>query len=102
MAILCVFLPKWYMGEKLELGDSFAVMTIIFLLFSSINGMSTYSMQTLGQSFAVMARMGEVFRLEEYQRTRSDEPAAPGEPSISIENGEYAWGFRVADNQDKA
>ena len=22
----------------------------------------------------------------------------PGEPAVQIENGEYAWGFRVAEN----
>jgi ABC-type bacteriocin/lantibiotic exporter with double-glycine peptidase domain len=47
LAILAIFLPKWYMGEKLALGDSFALVAMIYYLFFSVNGLTYYSMQTM-------------------------------------------------------
>ena len=38
--------------------------------------------------------------MEEYANTREDN-IVPGEPAILIEKSDYAWGFRVADNQEK-
>ncbi len=70
LAILAIFLPKWYMGEKLDLGDSFALVAMIYYLFFSVNGLTYYSMQTMQQACAVIYRLSEVFRMEEHKRTR--------------------------------
>ena len=47
IGILCIFLPKWYMGELLDLGDSFALLAMIYYLFFNINSMTYYSMTTM-------------------------------------------------------
>ena len=38
--------------------------------------------------------------MEEHLNTR-DENIIRNEPVILIEGGEYAWGFRISENQDK-
>ena len=45
--MLCIFLPKWYMGEKLDLGDSFTIVALIYYLFFSVNSLTYYSMNTM-------------------------------------------------------
>lgn len=47
IGILAIFLPKWYMGEKIELGDSFALLAMIYYLFFSVNSLTYYSMNTI-------------------------------------------------------
>mgnify|MGYP001626686794 CR=1 FL=1 len=100
LAILAIFLPKWYMGEKLDLGDSFALVAMIYYLFFSVNGLTYYSMQTMQQACAVIYRLSEVFRMEEHKRTR-EEKVVDGEPVIKLDKMEYAWGFRVSEDQSK-
>ena len=47
VGVLIIFLPKWYMGEKLDLGDSFALLAMIYYLFFSVNGLTYYAMTTM-------------------------------------------------------
>ena len=47
IGVLCVFLPKWFMGEELDLGDSFTVLAIIYYLFFSVNSLAYYALTTL-------------------------------------------------------
>ena len=47
LGVLVIFLPKWYMGEKLDLGDSFALLAMIYYLFFSVNGLTYYAMTTM-------------------------------------------------------
>ena len=98
LAVLAIFLPKWYLGEQLELGDSFALVAMIYYLFFSVNGLTYYSMTTIQQALAVAGRLSEVFRMEEYKRSR-EEQCVSGQPVIKLDKMDYAWGFRVADNQ---
>ena len=35
------------MGEEIKLGDSFALMAMIYYLFFSVNSITYYSMQTM-------------------------------------------------------
>ena len=84
----------------LSLADSFTVLAMIYYLFFSVNSLTYYALTTINQAFAVMYRLSEVYRMEEHQSTR-EENIIPGEPAIFIEHGEYAWGFRVSDNQEK-
>lgn len=35
------------MGEKLDLGDSFALLAMIYYLFFSVNSMTYYAMNTM-------------------------------------------------------
>ena len=100
IGVLCVFLPKWYQGEELDLGDSFTVLAIIYYLFFSVNSLAYYALTTLNQASAVINRLSEVFCMEEYVSTR-EEQVNLNEPAIHIEQGEYAWGFRIEENQDK-
>lgn len=66
IGVLCIFLPKWFEGEKLDLGDSFTVLAIIYYLFFNVNSMAYYALTTLNQASAVTNRLSEVFRMEEH------------------------------------
>ena len=86
------------MGEELDLGDSFALLAMIYYLFFSVNSLTYYSMTTINQSLAVMYRLSEVFRMEEHKQTR-DLKVVPGQPCVNMQDASYAWGFRITDNQ---
>lgn len=96
IGILAIFLPKWFMGEKIDLGDSFALLAMIYYLFFSVNSLTYYSMNTMNQALAVIYRLSKVFRMEEHVSERGD--VVQGQPLVHLENMEYAWGFRV--NED--
>ena len=100
IGVLIILLSKWYNGELLNLGDSFTLVALIYYLFFSVNSMTYYTMNTINMSLAVIYRLSEVFRMEEHSNTRRDH-VVQGEPAIDIIKGEYAWGFRVAENQEK-
>lgn len=80
IGILAIFLPKWYMGEEIKLGDSFALLAMIYYLFFSVNSLTYYSMNTMNQALAVIYRLSEVFRMEEHKSERSN-PVA-GQPLV--------------------
>ena len=92
IGVLCIFLPKWFMGEELLLGDSFTLLAMIYYLFFNVNSLTYYSMSTYNQASAVIYRLSEVFRMEEHERTR-DENLIDGGTAINIKDAEYAWGF---------
>ena len=46
-AVLCIFLPKWYMGQLIDPAESFALLAMIYFLFDSITSLSLYAMSTL-------------------------------------------------------
>ena len=99
LGILAIFLPKWYMGEKIDMGDGFVLLALLYYLFFSVNSLTYYALTTINQALAVTYRLSEVFRMEEQKLTR--QPAEQDKPAIQLEKMEYAWGFRVADDQAK-
>ena len=68
------------MGEEIKLGDSFALLAMIYYLFFSVNSLTYYSMNTMNQALAVIYRLSEVFRMEEHKSERSN-PVA-GQPLV--------------------
>ena len=49
---------------------------------------------------AVSYRLSKVFRMEEFKSERSD--IIEGQPLVHLDNAEYAWGFRVSEEQKKS
>ena len=49
-------------------------------------------------TLAVLQRLSEILRLEEFESKRSLNVDRT-KPAVKIENGKYAWGFRISDNQ---
>jgi len=47
LAILAIFVAKWFLGEKLDVGDGFTLLAMIYYLFFSVNSMTYYTMNTL-------------------------------------------------------
>mmetsp|Transcript_40800 Transcript_40800/g.29425 ORF Transcript_40800/g.29425 Transcript_40800/m.29425 type:complete len:105 (+) Transcript_40800:991-1305(+) len=47
IAILVIFLPKWYNNEKIDQGEAFSLLAMVFVLFYAINGMAYWSLSTL-------------------------------------------------------
>ena len=92
VGVLCIFLPKWFMGEELLFGDSFTLLAMIYYLFFSVNALTYQSITTLNYAYVVIYRLSEVFRMEEHQKSRV-EYSIDGQPAIDINSAEYAWGF---------
>lgn len=44
---LCIFLPMWFRGEQLKVGDSFTILAMLYYLFFNINSMTYYCMTTI-------------------------------------------------------
>jgi len=47
IAVLAIFVSKWYSGELLDMGDSFTVLAMIYYLFFNVNSMTYYSLTTM-------------------------------------------------------
>ena len=47
VAILAVFLTKWYLAEYIDPALAFSLLTVIFYLFYDITGLVLYSMGTI-------------------------------------------------------
>lgn len=69
---------------------------MIYYLFFSVNSMTYYAMNTINQSLAVIGRISEIFRMEEYENTR-DLIVDHSKPVVEIIEGQYAWGFRISE-----
>ena len=95
VAALCIFIPKWYMGEKIEMGESFSMLALVFFLFYSINSLTYYSMQTTLQFLGVLHRLSAVFGLEEHKRERVED-VEQGEACVRLTDASYTWGFTTA------
>ena len=57
------------------------MLALIYYLFFSVNSLAYYALTTLNQTGAVINRLSEVFRMEEFQSTRLDE-SDPDKPAI--------------------
>ena len=67
---LIVFTSKWYMGEMLQIGDSFTLLAIIYYMFFTVNSLTIYSINAYCQSLAIIYRLSEVLRMKEHQSAR--------------------------------
>ena len=79
LCVLTIFVLEWSRGNKLSLGDSFALLAMIFFLFMAINSMTFYSMSTCLRALTVIERVSEVLEMEEHKFDREltvkdDEP----------------------------
>ena len=86
------------MGEKLDLGQSFALLALIYFLFFSVNSMTYYAMSTNSTAMGVTARLADIFKMEEHKSKRK-EAKRVSDIKIKIENAEFTWGFRVKEDQ---
>lgn len=93
-AFLTIILVTYWRGEQIETGKSMAMLSILFFLFMSVNGLTAYATNTLFQFFAIMNRVGDVFKLGEFHSTRQKADTLT-EVTIKIEQGSYSWGFKV-------
>ena len=85
------------MGEKLDLGQSFALLALIYFLFFSVNAMTYYAMSTNSTAMGVTARLADIFKMEEHKSSRK-EATKVSDIKIKIENAEFTWGFRVKED----
>ena len=100
IAVLCVFLPKWAKGESISSASAFSLLAMIYYLFMSVTSLTLYAMTTLTQLMVLISRLGEVFKMEEFQKERI-ENVAPEECGVKFSNSAFSWGFRVKDDQEK-
>lgn len=94
VAVLCIFLPLWFNGERIDLGDGFTLLALIYYLFFSVNSTTLFSFNNAARFLATVARTSEILSLEELAPKNNAE-VDPGCPIVQIADGEYSWGSRA-------
>lgn len=91
---LMIALCTYWRGVTMKPSEAMAMLSVLFFLFMSVNGITVYSMNTTFQFFAIMDRIGDIFQLQEHVAYRL--PAAtPKDVCVKVTNGSYSWGFKV-------
>ena len=72
IAVLIIFTLQWYEGKQLAMGDSFALIAMVYNIFISVNMFAYAGIVTWTQVLAVLERLGEVFALEERTQEREE------------------------------
>lgn len=65
-AYLVIVLVTYWRGVVLNAGESMALLSLLFFLFMSVNGMVVFALNNTFQFFGVMNRIGEVMKLPEH------------------------------------
>lgn len=47
IACIAIFVPRWAMGEELKMGESMALLAMVFYIFLSVNSLTYMAMTTL-------------------------------------------------------
>jgi len=68
-AYLAIVLVTYWRGVVLNAGESMALLSLLFFLFMSVNGMVVFALNNTFQFFGVMNRIGEVMKLPEHVPT---------------------------------
>ena len=62
--------------------------------------MSLYALSTVSQIWVLIDRLGDVFKMEEYKKERTED-CRPEECGITAVDAAFSWGFRVKEDQSK-
>jgi len=98
VAVLLIFLPKWYMGEEIREEESFALLAMIYFVFFSVNSFTYMGMTTIQQFLVIVKRLSDIFMMDDFTIDRNEEVEYK-DVGIKIENGEYAWGFKATEEE---
>ena len=94
VAVLAIYIPKWYMNKKIDMSESFSMLAVIFYLFYSVNSLTYYSMQTTFTFLGVLTRLSKVFSLDEYKHVgERDENVGRDKVCVKLKDASYTWGF---------
>jgi len=99
-AFLACILCTYWRGQEINTGKTMALLSVLFFLFMSVNGITVYGLNSIFQFFGVMDRIGDVFKLGEHVSTRQTAPSAH-DVCIQIKNGAYSWGFKIKKDKNQ-
>lgn len=94
VAVIAIFVPIWAKGELVNAQTAFSLLAMIFFLFFSITSMTLYAMSTITQMWVLCARLGDIFKMEEYKKNRV-EKCERSEVCVEAKHASFSWGFRV-------
>ena len=97
VAVLLIFTLQWYRGEQLSMGQSFALVAMVYNIFMQVNAMAYAGLMTWSQVLAVLERLSEVFAMEERTQER-EEFVERDQVQVRLNDASYTWGFRVKEN----
>lgn len=100
-AYLVIIVVTFMRGVELKAGEQLALMSMLFFLFMSVNGITSYALNTIYQFLAITVRLGDVFKLEEHVRTRQN-AETPEDVCIKISGGAYSWGYKVKKDKSQS
>ena len=98
LAVYCIIVHQWQKGKELKMADVMSLLSMIYLIFFSVNIQAYFGMINFKSYLAVLERLSTVFSMEEYESSR-DTDVKPEDVSIEVKNGGFSWGFRVKENQ---
>jgi len=97
IVVILIFVPKWFRGEAVDTERAFSLLAMIYYLFFVCVALSLMTMTTLSQLSVMFQRLGDVFKMEEYNRERIED-VNPEQVSIKIDYASFSWGFKVKEN----
>jgi hypothetical protein len=91
-------IAEWAQGKFLKIDYIMSMVAMVFLVFMNINMMAFFGIQGFTTYLAILERIGDVMKLEEFKMTRKTD----GDPFIKCEDCSFNWGFKVSEDQKDA
>jgi hypothetical protein len=99
IAILVILVMDWSEGKVLENDKVVALVSMIYLIFFSLNTLVYFALTNVQNFLGVLFRLSQVFELEEHEMKRITNEK---EPVCEVKDGSFSWGFKVKEDQSFA
>lgn len=70
---------------------------MLYFIFFSINSLNYYAMTTYQQLMAVINRLADVFKMDEFKQVRIEDIEA-GSAKITCDDSAFSWGYKVKED----
>lgn len=97
ITLLVLFIFDWKRGIKLENENAMATLSMLHLIFYALNMIIYFSLYNFQNFFAIIARLAEVFDLEE-KDLKKLRPDTNETQIVKAEACSFSWGFRVKED----
>ena len=98
VCVLVTLLCMWSQGEQIKADMAFSLLAMIYFMFFSVTGLMLYAMNTIAQLVVLFKRLGDVYKMEEYKKTRIEQ-VPQTEVCVQMKEAAFSWGFRLKKDQ---
>ena len=100
IAVLVIFIVKWFKGDELIPEDSLSILSILWLLFFASNLLAYFAAISVSTFLSIVRRLGSIFEMDEFTSERQSK-VNPEDTMIKIKDASFSWGFKVRHDQAK-